>query len=201
MAHDIPHDNVSTEVHRSGGPFTLVPLPDRDGGPASAVVWMERGPEAARLAALPEAAFNAEMTDRSGGVLGPLRLASRRSVWPIISQIADRFHGERLALIAEAAHVVPPIGAQGLNMSLADISMLCKLAADHPPGSPEMLSRYNRARHPEVLARVTGVDMLNRASMAGAAPIQALRAQATGLLHGIAPLRHSAMRLGMAHGG
>ena len=201
VAHDIPHDNVSTEVHRSGGPFTLVPLPDRDGGPASAVVWMERGPEAARLAALPEEAFNAEMTDRSGGVLGPLRLASRRSVWPIISQIAERFEAERLALIAEAAHVVPPIGAQGLNMSLADISMLCKLATEMPPGSPEMLSRYNRARHPEVLARITGVDMLNRASMAGAAPIQALRAQATGLLHGIAPLRHSAMRLGMAHGG
>ncbi|MDW4658013.1 hypothetical protein NQ257_25495, partial [Escherichia coli] len=61
MAHPVPHDNVSTEIHRSGGPFTLVPLPDRDGGPCSAVVWMERGAEAQRLATLPVPAFEAAM--------------------------------------------------------------------------------------------------------------------------------------------
>ena len=33
VTHPIPHENVSTEIHRSGGPFTLVPLPDRDGLP------------------------------------------------------------------------------------------------------------------------------------------------------------------------
>jgi 2-octaprenyl-6-methoxyphenol hydroxylase len=43
VTHPEPHRNVSTEIHRSGGPFTLVPLPDREGKPASAVVWMERG--------------------------------------------------------------------------------------------------------------------------------------------------------------
>ncbi len=45
VTHPIPHDNVSTEIHRSGGPFTLVPLPDRDGLPCSAVVWMDQGRE------------------------------------------------------------------------------------------------------------------------------------------------------------
>ena len=79
LAFAVTHDhartsNVSTEVHRSGGPFTLVPLPDRDGRPASAVVWMETGPEVARLAALPVAEFEAEMTARSSGILGPLTL-------------------------------------------------------------------------------------------------------------------------------
>ena len=87
ITHPIPHMNVSTEIHRSGGPFTLVPLPDRDGLPCSAIVWMERGPEALRLAALPEAAFEAAMSERSCHLFGPLTLASRRSVWPIISQI------------------------------------------------------------------------------------------------------------------
>ena len=38
------------------------------------------------------------------------------------SQIADRLYSQRLALIGEAAHVV--LGAQGLNMSLADIKCL-----------------------------------------------------------------------------
>jgi 2-octaprenyl-6-methoxyphenol hydroxylase len=52
VTHPIPHDNISTEIHRSGGPFTFVPLPDLDGQPRSAVVWMEKGPEAKRLISL-----------------------------------------------------------------------------------------------------------------------------------------------------
>ncbi len=151
VTHPIPHDGVSTEVHRSGGPFTLVPLPDRDGKPCSAVVWMERGPEVLRLADLPVTEFEAEMFARSAGLFGPLTLVTRRSVWPIISQIADRFCAERTALLAEAAHVVPPIGAQGLNMSLADLACLLDLAKAAPeqarrPGDAERLSPPPLAR-------------------------------------------------------
>jgi 2-octaprenyl-6-methoxyphenol hydroxylase len=102
------------------------------GRPSSAIVWMETGPEVARLAALPVAEFEAAINTRSCGILGPLTLASRRTVWPIISQIAARMAGERTALMAEAAHVVPPIGAQGLNMSLADLRVLLDLAAQDP---------------------------------------------------------------------
>ncbi|MEM9755150.1 MAG: FAD-dependent monooxygenase [Pseudomonadota bacterium] len=199
VTHPIPHDNVSTEIHRAGGPFTLVPLPDLDGVPRSAVVWMERGPEAVRLASLPEEDFNAEMSERSGYHLGPLTLIGRRSIWPIISQVADRFTGRRLALIAEAAHVVPPIGAQGLNMSIADIAALLKSAEARPGalGGPEMLAAYQRARYADVAARVAGVDLLNRASMAGAPMLQAARGWATRALAEITPARRLAMALGL----
>ena len=108
VTHPVPHENVSTEIHRSGGPFTFVPLPDRNGLPCSAIVWMETGPDATRLAALPVSEFEGEINRRSCGLFGQLSLVSRRTVWPIISQIADRFHGKRTALMAEAAHVVPP---------------------------------------------------------------------------------------------
>jgi 2-polyprenyl-6-methoxyphenol hydroxylase-like FAD-dependent oxidoreductase len=82
VTHPIPHENVSTEIHRSGGPFTLVPLPDYTGEdgvarPSSAVVWMERGPEVRRLLDLDTPAFEAEMTERSAHLFGPLTLASR----------------------------------------------------------------------------------------------------------------------------
>ncbi|MFV2034953.1 MAG: FAD-dependent monooxygenase, partial [Halocynthiibacter sp.] len=127
VTHPIAHEHVSTEIHRSGGPFTLVPLPDRDGVPCSGVVWMHRGPEIKRLSKLPGADFEAEMNVRSCQILGPLTLVSRRSVWPIISQIAERMEAQRIALMAEAAHVVPPIGAQGLNMSLGDLRLLLEL--------------------------------------------------------------------------
>jgi 2-octaprenyl-6-methoxyphenol hydroxylase len=199
VTHPVPHRNVSTEVHLSGGPFTLVPLPDREGLPASAVVWMELAGEAERLAQLPVPEFDALMSARSGRVLGPLALASRRSVWPIIAQIAGRFAGERAALIAEAAHVVPPIGAQGLNMSLADIACLLGHAreAHGGLGARAMLDAYHRRRWPEVKARVTGIDLLNRASMAGSAQLRDLRARALGLMHETAPVRRVLMKAGM----
>jgi 2-octaprenyl-6-methoxyphenol hydroxylase len=199
VTHPLPHAGVSTEIHRSGGPFTLVPLPDREGMPASAVVWMERGDEAARLAALPVAAFEAELMERSCGILGPLTLVTRRGVWPIITRLADRLTGQRTALMAEAAHVVPPIGAQGLNMSLADLACLLDLAAARPDGLGDaaMLAAYQRARWTEVHTRALGIDALNRASMVAAQPLRDLRAGALGAFHALAPVRRAMMRAGL----
>ncbi len=199
VTHPIPHDNVSTEIHRSGGPFTLVPLPDREGRPCSAVVWMERGPEVLRLASLPVKEFEAEMFARSARLFGPLTLVTRRSVWPIISQIAERFEAERTALLAEAAHVVPPIGAQGLNMSLADLACLLELAKAAPErlGDRAMLTTYHRRRWLEVKARVTGIDLLNRTSMLEARPLRDLRAGALNALYSIAPVRRTLMKAGL----
>ncbi len=196
VTHDVPHRNVSTEIHRSGGPFTLVPMPDRDGRPASAVVWLERAAEIARLRALPRDAFAEELNARSAGVLGHLTQATALTDWPIISQIADRFTGPRTALIAEAAHVVPPIGAQGLNMSLADLSALLDLTRNDLGGA-RALARYAGARRPDALARVMGIDALNRTSMVGLRPLRDLRAAALGGLYALPPLRRAMMRAGL----
>ena len=202
VTHSAPHGNVSTEVHRSGGPFTLVPLPDHEGQPCSAVVWMEQGPEVQRLAALPTQDIEAEATIRSAGLDGPLSLASRRSVWPIISQVAQSLIAPRTALVAEAAHVMPPIGAQGLNMSLRDLACLLDLAVAAPDqlGGPVMLDAYARQRHTDIKLRVTGIDALNRASIAGSPAFQALRSKGIEALYGVAPVRRTLMQLGLGAG-
>ena len=199
VTHPAPHNGISTEVHRSGGPFTLVPLPDHDGQPCSSVVWMDTGPRIAALAALSDAAFTAAANDRSAGVNGPLTLVGKRSVWPIISQIADRITAPRTALVAEAAHVMPPIGAQGLNMSLADMACLLDLATAAPDrlGDPAMLAAYDRQRHAEMKLRVRGIDLLNRTSMAQSALVHDLRALGVRALHDAAPVRHRLMKLGL----
>lgn len=199
VTHPLPHNDVSTEIHRSGGPFTLIPLPDRDGLHSSAVVWMERGAEAERLAALPVPEFEAAMNARSTGLLGPLTLVTRRSVWPMMTQIAARFAAGRVALIAEAAHVIPPIGAQGLNMSLADLSCLLGLAEKAPAhlGEAAMLAAYTRRRWPEVKAREIGIDFLNRASMVAPQPLRDLRAGVLGALYSLKPVRRTLMRAGL----
>ncbi len=199
VTHPVAHENVSTEIHRSGGPFTLVPLPDDRGLASSAIVWMERGPQVRRLLAMDVPDFEAAMTQRSCGLFGALKLASRRTVWPIISQSAARMSGERLALMAEAAHVVPPIGAQGLNMSLNDLRCLADLANARPEGlgDRQMLDAYHKARIRDVKLRVSGIDLLNRTSMLGARPLRDARALGLNALYSLAPVRRALMQMGL----
>ncbi|WP_439140684.1 UbiH/UbiF family hydroxylase [Planktotalea sp.] len=199
VTHDIAHENVSTEIHRTGGPFTLVPLPDFDGRPSSAIVWMEEGPKAQALHQMEVAQFEEAMNLRSCGVLGHLKLASERTIWPIISQHASRLNGERVALIAEAAHVLPPIGAQGLNMSLSDIRVLRDLARARPDGLGDtaMLDAYHDVRFKDVRLREAGIKMLNRTSMLNAPMLRDARAAGLNALYSFAPLRKSIMQMGL----
>lgn len=202
VTHERPHDNVSIEIHRSGGPFTLVPLPDHEGKPSSAVIWMEPGREVERLAALPISDFDIEATARSERALGRLHLVTGRQSWPIIMQTARALTARRVALVAEAAHVMPPIGAQGLNTSLADVACLVDLAAARPEGLGDaaMLDVYARRRAGDIALREHGIDALNRIAIAGGPWAQGLRGFGLGLMHDIAPLRRRLMRLGLGAG-
>jgi 2-octaprenyl-6-methoxyphenol hydroxylase len=196
VEHDTPHEAVSTELYREGGPFVLVPLADENGRHRSAVVWMERGAEAQRLHALSGDAFAAAVTERSGGVLGALRPYGPRALFPLVTRVADRFAGPRAALMAEAAHAVPPIGAQGLNMSLADVALLREVSRDGLGEAPG-LHRYARERRRDVLARVAAVTALNVASMGTVAPLRMARALGIRALGAMAPARRELMRRGM----
>ena len=200
VRHEAAHQNISTELHRTGGPFTLVPLPGDD-QQRSAVVWMDSGPEVARRAVLDDAAFIAEAHERSGGILGRLDLITGRAVWPIIAQHATGLTSSRLALIAEAAHVVPPIGAQGLNMSLQDIACLASLIEAAPArdaiGNTAFLATYERRRLTDIRTRVTGIDALNRMSQTAQPDLRRLRAAGMKLLADTRVLRRTAMSAGL----
>ncbi len=199
VTHPIPHENISTEIHRTGGPFTLVPLPDKNGMPASAVVWMDESAESLRRMTLSDHDFETEMSERACEVLGPMSLASRRSIWPIISQHAHSLTSQRLALIAEAAHVVPPIGAQGLNMSLADTQTLLDLARQDRSelGSQSMLAQYEKKRAAEIRMRVRGIDLLNRTSQAKSPLLRDARAFGLNALYAATPVRKMLMEMGL----
>lgn len=197
VSHSRPHDNVSTEIHRTGGPFTTVPLPDQNGNHMSSIIWMETSANATDLQRLDVSEFNTALNARSCGILGEMTLASSRNLWPIIAQKSDALHGQRTALIAEAAHVIPPIGAQGLNMSLADLQALLDLAQVHDLGSVDHLKAYEKARKSDIELRVRAVDALNRAAMAQSPNLRDLRLRGLKALHALAPLRKSLMRKGL----
>ncbi len=199
VVHDRPHEGTSTEIHRTGGPFTLIPLPERDSGFSSAVVWVDGAAETERRSRLPHAAFDGELNRRSCGVLGSMSRVGKHGSWPISGLLANRLTAHRSVLIAEAAHVVPPTGAQGLNMSFADIQRLQELLDVNgiDPGSDDVLRRYARSRLPDILMRTMACDILNRASIAGNQVARDARLACLKSLHSGAPLRKALMRAGL----
>ena len=196
LRHAEPHDDTSTEFHTEHGPFTLVPLP----GNHSSLVWVDRPAAAERRAALPDDQLAAEIEARSAGLLGAIAIAGKRQVFPLAGMNAARFAKDRIALIGEAAHLFPPIGAQGLNLGYRDVTALGAILENRPhdPGAPARLAGYQRARRGDVLARTAAVDALNRTLLTGFLPVQAARGFVLFLLDRVPALRRAVMRQGLA---
>ncbi len=199
VTHELPHDNISTEIYNEGGPFTIVPLPDIDGQNASAIVWMNKGPRAVELMNMPVPEFEEVMLARSTGLLGRMHLQGNRSIWPIITQTADQLTAGRVAVVAEAAHALPPIGAQGLNTSLNDVIALLDLAegAPHTLGDPQMMQAYEKSRAGDIARRARVIDLFNRVTRSGDGIMQAVRLIGLKAVHDVAPMRKRVMRAGL----
>jgi 2-octaprenyl-6-methoxyphenol hydroxylase len=198
LRHERDHRDVSTEFHTGSGPFTLVPLPGR----RSSLVWVNRPPAADRLMALSDAELAGAVESRSHRILGRMEIDGPRGVVPLSSLRVAQLHRGRLTLAGEAAHAVPPIGAQGLNLGFADLEVLVELAAaargsGQDIGSPALLSRYQQARLRDVQVRTTAIDGLNRALLSGLMPLDMARGFGLGLLARVGPLRRAVMRAGL----
>ncbi|WP_105375064.1 UbiH/UbiF family hydroxylase [Neorhizobium huautlense] len=198
FSHTLPHSNVSTEFHTETGPFTQVPLP----GLRSSLVWVVKPEEAQRLIELPSDQLSRRVEDRMQSILGKVAVEGTPQIWPLSSLMADRFGKGRLALIGEAAHAFPPIGAQGLNLSLRDVIALTELlaATGDRPIAADAGDQFNRRRRPDVMSRTFGVDILNRSLLSDFLPVQMLRAAGLHILGGAPPLRNLLMREGIEPG-
>ncbi|WBT37055.1 UbiH/UbiF family hydroxylase [Hyphomicrobium sp. DMF-1] len=196
--HTRPHRSISTEFHRPAGPFTTVPLP----GLRSSLVWVERPDEAQRLAALSEADFRAILEERLQGLLGTVGEIGPRAVFPLSGLTAKRFGLNRVALVGEAGHVIPPIGAQGLNLGFRDAATLADCVADalaqgRDPGGAATLDAYSARRKPDVSSRITTIDVLNRSLISDLVPVHLARGLGIVALKALGPLRRFAIREGL----
>jgi len=199
VAHSRPHRNVSTEFHTPHGPCVFVPLP----GDRCSIVWVTSPAEAERLRALTDEDLSAAIEKQSHFILGAMSVEPGRNLFPLAIERPKSFASDRIALVGEAAHVVPPIGAQGLNLGLRDAADIAKLAgkalaAGRDPGTDEVLKRYDWARRPDILSRTFMIDMANRSLLNDFLPLQPVRAVGMHLLGAIGPLRRFAMREGLA---
>ena len=199
VRHARPHRDTSTEFHTPSGPFTLVPLPDD----RSSLVWVLDPANADELAALDDAELSDEIERASYSILGKIEAEPARGRFPLRIVTARRFADRRIALVGEAAHVIPPIGAQGLNLGLRDAATISELAIQaerrhQDIGGDAVLAHYDRLRRADVGSRTFAVDLLNRTLLSDFLPAQSVRGLGLYLIDRIGPLRRAVMREGVA---
>jgi p-hydroxybenzoate 3-monooxygenase len=73
-------------------------------------------------------------------VTGP---SLEKSIAPLRSFVAEPMRFGRLFLAGDAAHIVPPTGAKGLNLAAADVGYLAQGLIAHYQGDPSDLNRYS----------------------------------------------------------
>ncbi|WP_137044818.1 UbiH/UbiF family hydroxylase [Pseudolabrys sp. FHR47] len=199
LTHTRPHHDTSTEFHTASGPFTLVPLP----GNRSSLVWVLRPADADAIAELSDEELALEIEAMAHSILGKMTVEPGRALFPLSVQTARRFGARRIALVGEAAHVVPPIGAQGLNLGLRDAVTIAELAATAKDdgrdiGGADVLAAYEKARRGDVTSRGMVIDIANRTLLSDFLPLQGLRGLGLFALDKIGPLRRAVMREGIA---
>lgn len=202
LRHSRPHWRASTEFHTRQGPCTLVPLPaEGESRHRSSLVWLMTEPEARRRMALPDAALAAEIETAVHKLHGAITLEGPRGAFPIAALKCDTLVAQRVALVADAGHFFPPIGAQGLNLGLRDVAQLVESLQKYgrrDAGAERALKHYDRARCFDVATRSIGVDILNRSLLWDSPIVDFARGAGILGMAAIGPLRRALMREGIA---
>ncbi|MCC7462150.1 MAG: FAD-dependent monooxygenase [Gammaproteobacteria bacterium] len=157
-----PHAATAWQRFLGSGPLALLPLFD---GRCS-IVWSADDALADELLALDAAAFARRLTLASDGVLGEVRLASRRLAFPLRSLALREYVRPRCALVGDAAHVIHPLAGQGMNLGLLDAAALCEAVAiagaqREDPGAMRILRGYQQARRTHNLATDAAMSLFN----------------------------------------
>jgi 2-octaprenyl-6-methoxyphenol hydroxylase len=163
IAHELPHHGVAHQYFMPPGPLAILPLT----GNRSSIVWTETTEDAARVHALDEADYLDHLRPRFGDFLGEISLAGDRFTYPLNLTVAERFVGERVALVGDAAHGMHPIAGQGLNAGLKDVGALAEVLTlarrrGEDYGRRDVLDRYQAWRRFDVMQMVLATEGANR---------------------------------------
>lgn len=194
LSHTLPHQSVSTEFHTTQGPFTIVPMP----GNNSSLVWVCSDSRCKALLEIPEREFCLLLEEKMHSILGKVTSVTKRQTFQLSSSHTDRLGLGRVALVGEAGHAMPPIGAQGFNLGLRDVREIVELLSSTGTGEWQGLGgQFHRSRQSDVISRMGSVDLLNRSLLSDFLPVQLARSAGLLALGAVGPLRRMVMQQGV----
>ncbi|MEP1441377.1 MAG: UbiH/UbiF family hydroxylase [Hyphomicrobiales bacterium] len=197
LTHSRDHQNISTEFHTETGPFTLVPLPNKN----SSLVWVETPERAAELMDYPLETLGQAISEKSHYLLGKIDVLNKPMAYPLSGLTAVECGRNKTVLVGESAHVFPPIGAQGMNLGIRDIKVLNELletsSFDRPEDVDTLVSDYAAKRKTDISVRTKAVDALNRSLLTDFLPVHLGRGLGLYALNNLPFARKFVMRQGL----
>ncbi|MCS6763689.1 MAG: FAD-dependent monooxygenase [Candidatus Protistobacter heckmanni] len=171
-----PHRGVARQWFLGGGAqqgkpedkvgeiLALLPMPED----RVSMVWSARAAHAKELLALDPDALAARVNAAADGAVaaqtGGLSSATQSKGFPLALRRAAKLAAPRVALVADAAHVIHPLAGQGINLGLRDVAELARVFAEKESfrdlGDARLLRRYERARQADIAALVLATDGL-----------------------------------------
>lgn len=202
VGHERDHHGRAEEHFLPAGPFAILPLT----GQRSSLVWTESRAEAARIVALDEADFHAELERRFGLHLGEITPLDKPKSFPLGYFVARSFIADRLALVGDSAHVIHPIAGQGLNLGLKDVAALAEVVVDAmrlgiDPGQADVLARYQQWRRFDTMAMGVATNALNLLFSNESSMLRGIRDLGLGLVDRLPPLKNAFIRQAAGLGG
>ena len=194
--HELPHNATSVEFHRPSGPLTLIPLKENH----ASLVWSLQPSQADEMIKLSTGEFCQQLEQTMHSIWGPITGAGKRVAFPIKGMKLDCFAAKRIFLVGEAAHVVPPIGAQGLNLGVRDVAYLVdslKFQTDLNADINLLEAAYNKARQHDVWSRTMTIDWLNKSLLLSFLPLKFLRTAGLNAMNASQTLRKFLMNEGL----
>ena len=196
FSHEYPHMDTSTEFHTESGPFTQVPLI----GNHSSLVWVVHPDQVSKILAADRAELSHRIEAQMGSLLGKVNVEGKIQSFPVSSLIAKRFSLERVFLVGESGHQLPPIAAQGLNIGISDVKTLVELA-QFPDRKPDFMTQhYNSIRSRDICQRTAATNWLNQSLISNFLPTHFLYGVGLHLFSSIGPARRLLMRWGVGIG-
>ncbi len=200
VRHQFPLSHKSIEIYKSGGPFTIIPLPGEDEY-SSNIIWMDSNRNIDIYSQMDSDSFALEVIKRSLGMVGNIEIISSLMKWSGTYQMANKLSHERAVLIAEAAHNLPPIGAQGLNLTINDIKLLNEqLAKSEDPGDFKALKDYYSTRYLPTLLKFVGSNFLNLMSFSNILPLKIIRKEGANIFANNRQLQSMLIKFGLGEG-
>lgn len=192
VAIERPHRHVAWEWFGYGQTLALLPL---NGDRASVVLTLPPA-DMARIVAMDDAAFGAEMERRFRGEVGAIRAQGTRHVYPLVSVFADRFCVPGAALVGDAAVGMHPVTAHGFNLGLQGQATLAEVVLEAHRrgadiGAAEVLARYDRRHRAAAWPMYAGTRLVVRVFTDDRMPVRGLRAAILGTVNRLPPLRRA----------
>ncbi len=192
VGHERDHNGRAEEHFLPAGPFAILPLT----GKRSSLVWTESRAEAARIVALDEIDFHAELEQRFGLHLGEITPLDKPKSFPLGYFVARSFIADRLVLVGDSAHVIHPIAGQGLNLGLKDVAALAEVVVDAmrlggDPGQADVLARYQQWRRFDTMAMGVATNAMNMLFSNNSTVLRGVRDLGLGLVDRLPPLKNA----------